>query len=514
MVAFIYCRVSTGKQKADGFSLSAQAEVCMDLVKKEGLTLGTATNVDEPGVFIDSASAYKIPLDQRAGGRELVRHINPGDTIVMYAIDRGWRNLWQCAQYIEYWTSVGVNLRFVSHPSLDLTTANGKLTAHVMAAYAQWKSEIVGERGREYMAAREDGLIKGKPIRNAKLCNKQAMTTSAKVISSMVRPKRKEDEPLPVGKVYGYVRVSTDRQSVDSQLAPVYHYMEKLYADGPTPGGMIKDEGVSALKVQFSKRPEAAKLMKMLKRGDHIVFHRPARAFRSVKDMIEVIDILHGRGITVHLAEGGMKSGDLSFRLSMQIMVLMAQIESEENSRRVTDTLNWMWDSGLIPKSDCQLPRWIVSVILNNEKGEPERHIVPDKDYLEDCRFVCERLATGLPRKQVWKELEDMCAHRENRMPLPVGGWDPLLAMKKNAVILKDPDCPYTFEGQSDFRERCQKARAKKRLVNPTYRLRYTFEMTHHWDEYQEYLKLMEEEGQEAATSMAARKPRRQLAKV
>jgi DNA invertase Pin-like site-specific DNA recombinase len=398
---------------------------------------------------------------------------------------------------------------------LDLTTANGKLTAHVMAAYAQWKSEIVGERMREYQVAREDGLMDDTDGKRApKLNNTLASTASNRVISSMVRPEKKEEEPLPAGKVYGYVRVSTDRQSVESQLGPVYRYMERLYSDMASPGGMIRDEGVSALKVQFSKRPEASQLLKKLKRGDHIVFLRPARAFRSVKDMIEVVDYLHDSGIIVHLAEGGMKSGDMSFRLSMQIMVLMAQIESEENRRRVRDTLAWMWDSGLVPKADRHLPKWIHSKILNNEKGEPERHIVPDLDYLEDCRLVNEHMKVEPSRVKVFERMEAICAHREHRLPMSKSGWDPLLAMKRNSDLLEHPNSLYTRKGQEGFRDRCREARAKKKLVNPTYRYLFMIHMSRHWDDYQSYLKLVEEEDRETAIVTAVRPVRPQLAKV
>jgi DNA invertase Pin-like site-specific DNA recombinase len=484
MTAYAYVRVSKGEQKRNGHSLEAQAEACLALIEQSGLTRGTETNCDEPGVFTDASSAYKIPLSHRAGGKLLLSNLKSGDTVVMYAIDRGWRCLWECAQHIERWVGLGIKIKFVAYP-LDLSTANGRLTAHVMAAYAQWKSEICGERSREFFAAKKNGLISEAPSpRSRQLVSTPELTAVSQILRPALDPIEDEIE----GNIYGYIRVSTDDQTVESQIGPVQRYMDSLQSEG-TSGEMIRDEGVSALKVNFADRPGAAALLAKLQPGDRIVFLRPARAFRSLRDMVNTVDMIHALGVTIHLAEGGMKSGDVSFQMSMQIMVLMAQIESEENSRRVRDTSKWMWQNGFVPTASCNLPPWLQFVNIN----EKYRHIVPVDQYIDDCKFAVDLLAAGQKQAVVCKLLEERIAEREHRLPMPASGMDPKLALDR--FYKRCPKTPFHRTLQQPWIDRALVAREQKKLVNPMYRRQNVAMMPGHLLDYERYLQLLEDGG-------------------
>jgi len=244
--------------------------------------------------------------------------------------------------------------------------------------------------------------------------------------------------------------------------------------------------------VNFAQRPEAKLLMKKLKKGDHLVFLRPARAFRSVKDMIDVVDILHQKGITIHLAESGMKTGEVSFQLCMQIMVLMAQIESEENGRRSRDVRKWMWEAGLIPVADKNLPPWVVTVTLRNETGGLERHAVPNMEYLGHCLEVKELKETGIIWGKVAEEMERRMAIREHRLPITHGGADPGRLRFKMVKQSRDPGSGLDRELMEPFLVRLRHAEKNKRLMYRTYHHRAVRRMPDHWENYQKYLKLVE----------------------
>lgn len=486
MTVYVYCRVSTGKQEQNGHSLKSQARLCLELARSLPDKLGTATNCDEPGVFCDASSAFKTPLGQRAGGKLMLSLLAPGDTIVMYDIIRGWRSTIDFASNINSWIATGISLRFVAYPSLDLGTANGRLTASVIAAYGEWKSAITSERMREYRAAREKGLI-DRPERTQGLIWSSSVEMQA--ISEVLRPARAvQAESNEGSRVIGYVRVSTDDQSVESQIGPIESYIESLPYES---AGIVEDQGVSALKVNFADRPGARQLLEWIQRGDHLVVLRPARAFRTVRDMIHTIDMLHEMGVTVHIAEGSMKSGDPNFQLCMQIMTLMAQIESEENSRRVKDANEWMWENGFVPRGSASLPRWVKTVQIS----EKYRHCIPDEDYIEDCRYVRERREQKVSYPKICIELDKIVAERECRFPVSPGGAEPTVAL--NRYRTRCDRTPFHQIRQRPFVERIEKAMDLGRFVLPFYTIQNVKQMSGHLDSYQRYIEILNRNGVE-----------------
>ncbi len=485
MPTYIYARVSTTGQREEGYSLSAQVQRCRRLAEDRGLVLGTETNCDEPGVFVDASSAWKVPLGTRAGGSAMLSLLKRGDTVIMYDIIRGFRSLLDFSKSVMGWVSGGIGILFVAYPHLDLTTANGRLTASVMAAYGEWKSAITSERQKEFNAARKSGLIESLPKEGKK--KRLQATPESRAIVQLLRPAPVYESRTPKPEhaaVFGYVRVSTAKQSVESQVGPVQRHMDEL---GLIDGGMIRDKGVSALKVNFRDRPGARELLDKLTVGDHVVFLRPARAFRSVKDMVNTIDLIHSMGVTVHIAEGSMKSGDINFQLCMQIMTLMAQIESEENSRRVRDAQDWMWENGLVPTSRSNLPPWLRVVQID----EKFRHIIPDEDYLADCRIVSEIRERGLSFCKVCEEMDKIVAFRECRFPLTPGGMQ--VSVARQRLIRDCSSRPFHREMQRPFIQRIELAEEKNTLVKPKYTIDQIKDMRKHYGNYLRYEELLQE---------------------
>ena len=78
----IYCRVSTGKQEAEGYSLQTQVEACQKYANENGI------QVSLENIFCEAASGAE--LIDRPILSEIRDRIRKGEvkTLICYAIDR------------------------------------------------------------------------------------------------------------------------------------------------------------------------------------------------------------------------------------------------------------------------------------------------------------------------------------------------------------------------------------------------------------------------------------------
>jgi DNA invertase Pin-like site-specific DNA recombinase len=136
-----YARVSTDRQEN---SADAQAIKLRAYAEQTGLEFG--------GVFVDEdQSAYKIPLHKRRQGRLLWDKLQEGDIVVFCTFDRVFRSVLDAAQTLAKCKELGVQLRFLDN-SIDVTTIQGELSFGVQSCFAQFASQIAGQRQRENQA--------------------------------------------------------------------------------------------------------------------------------------------------------------------------------------------------------------------------------------------------------------------------------------------------------------------------------------------------------------------------
>jgi DNA invertase Pin-like site-specific DNA recombinase len=93
--------------------------------------------------------------------------------------------------------------------------------------------------------------------------------------------------------IYGYARVSTNRQELDIQI-------KALKEAGAT---KIYKEKISGAKVD---RKELSKLLNELKAGDTLVVTKADRIARSLSQLEKVVTDLTNRGVSVHIINMGM----------------------------------------------------------------------------------------------------------------------------------------------------------------------------------------------------------------
>lgn len=326
---------------ASGISEQAQIRACKDYYSEHCVHTGDKKigkahfPSDTPaGVFVDRGEAKKGQsawkkgfwgLDQRPAGRELVKCLKPGDHIVCYNVERLARNAENCLRMLREFEEKGISVHFASE-RFEYNTASGKFMLTVMAAAAQYQSDIKSERTRE--ALRIKKMFGGGG--NKKKERSEWLDSSMPI-------KRRTTERVENRNftVHIYNRVSSHDQKLsqlgmDVQRGGNLHKANLIAATGDSVKiETYEDESVSAFSVNFSKRPAASKMLAALKPGDHVVFYRGDRAFRNTRQCCEFVELCIKNGITVHLTREGISTADEHGRMFFKILAVFAEIESE-----------------------------------------------------------------------------------------------------------------------------------------------------------------------------------------
>jgi DNA invertase Pin-like site-specific DNA recombinase len=120
-----YARVSTADQRLD---------LQIDALKRAG--------VDKDDIFIDTASGARVT---RRGLTMALRALHPGDTFIVWKLDRLSRSLTDLLKRMEEFDRMGVRFRSLTE-RIDMDSAMGKLLLHVLGAMAQFERDLTKER--------------------------------------------------------------------------------------------------------------------------------------------------------------------------------------------------------------------------------------------------------------------------------------------------------------------------------------------------------------------------------
>lgn len=119
--------------------------------------------LDEAGVvrtFTETASGAS------ASRPELTRaldHLNPGDTLVVWKLDRLGRSLGDLIAQVTALEKRDIGFRSLTE-AIDTTTPAGRLLFHLFGALAEFERDLIRERTRSGLsAARARGKVGGRP---------------------------------------------------------------------------------------------------------------------------------------------------------------------------------------------------------------------------------------------------------------------------------------------------------------------------------------------------------------
>jgi DNA invertase Pin-like site-specific DNA recombinase len=122
-----------------------------------------AAGVDPTRIYEDLASGRH---DARPGLIACLKAIQPGNTLVLWKLDRLGRDLRHLVNTVEELRSRGVGLKVLTGAGaqIDTTTANGRLAFGIFAAFAEFERELIAERTMAGLAAaRARGRMGGRP---------------------------------------------------------------------------------------------------------------------------------------------------------------------------------------------------------------------------------------------------------------------------------------------------------------------------------------------------------------
>ncbi len=108
-------------------------------------------------VFEDTASGSK---SDRAGLDKLLKYIRPGDTVVVWKLDRLGRSLKHLIELVQMFNDRGIGFKSLQE-NIDTTTASGKLFLHIFGALAEFERELIKERTLAGLKAAADRGCKG-----------------------------------------------------------------------------------------------------------------------------------------------------------------------------------------------------------------------------------------------------------------------------------------------------------------------------------------------------------------
>lgn len=122
----------------------------------------------------------------------------------------------------------------------------------------------------------------------------------------------------------GYIRVSTIEQNEGRQLETLKQYnVERLFMD--------KVSG------KDTNRPQFQTMMDFLREGDELYISEFSRLSRSTKDLLETIETLHNKGVTVISNKEQFDTSSATGKLLLTLMAAINQFEREINHERTME---------------------------------------------------------------------------------------------------------------------------------------------------------------------------------
>lgn len=111
-------------------------------------------------IYQDIASGAKT---DRPGLEDALGHLRPGDTLVVWKLDRLGRSIQHLIQTIKALSERTIGFKSVQE-NIDTTTSGGKLIFHIFSALAEFERDLITERTQAGLkAARARGKLGGRP---------------------------------------------------------------------------------------------------------------------------------------------------------------------------------------------------------------------------------------------------------------------------------------------------------------------------------------------------------------
>ena len=126
--------------------------------------------------------------------------------------------------------------------------------------------------------------------------------------------------------IFGYARVSTESQNLDRQIDALKKYgVDHIYNEKMT--GTKKD------------RPELNRMLDRMTEGDTVVIESLSRLGRSTKDLIELTELFHDKGVNFVSLKESIDTSTSTGKLLFTLMSAIAQFERDVIADRTREGL-------------------------------------------------------------------------------------------------------------------------------------------------------------------------------
>lgn len=136
------------------------------------------------------------------------------------------------------------------------------------------------------------------------------------------------------GQTLAYIRVSTVEQNEERQRVALAKYNpDKIF-----------EEKVSA---KDTNRPELQKLLEFCRQGDTIVVHDFSRLARNTKDLLDIVERLNDKGVTLISNKENIDTSTPSGKLMLTMIGAIYQFERENLLERQREGISIAKEKGL-----------------------------------------------------------------------------------------------------------------------------------------------------------------------
>jgi len=135
--------------------------------------------------------------------------------------------------------------------------------------------------------------------------------------------------------IYGYIRVSTDKQNIDSQKLAIHQWAsaERLHIDH------FIEVTISSRKTLEARRIDD--LMVAIQSGDSLVVTELSRLGRSLLQVITIVNALKDKGVSLHILKENIHTNEnnLDTTIKLGLFAILGEVERELLVQRTKEGL-------------------------------------------------------------------------------------------------------------------------------------------------------------------------------
>lgn len=156
------------------------------------------------------------------------------------------------------------------------------------------------------------------------------------------------------------------------------------------------DESVSGAKIPLWMRPEGKRLMDDLQPGDRVLVTKIDRAARSVRDLLDLVEMIAKRGASIVFVDQNIDTSGPMGRFILTLLGAIAELEAAIIAERRRESLESFAREGR--HAVGKAPWGFLSVENPNGRGLVIR---PDPELATQARELVERIMAGEPQSSV-----------------------------------------------------------------------------------------------------------------